>query len=296
MIGEKTVLGTATRPAGGVQTQQADKTPGRCGQFAGRHPADRDARVEPVVLPESIQGAVQRCGCAGTQRLAPDVARPAAQQPFAGLLCACDTPVQQADDEAKRGAVIQPVRPVGRRQTLNQARPRCAGRERRVGRQDAGPTLRQGLHGAGIGSQQRVQPPHPRLREPAHQDVRERRCRLPLSGSRHLDSVHEMHVEIGIRAQRQEMVVVVGQRGAGDGDIGRLGLAGSQQLPRPAHGLYRFVIGGCSTDDEKTGGAACALLDVNCPAVKPLGYRPRARDPAHRQPRGHRVQQRPPDG
>ena len=91
------------------------------------------------------------------------------------------------------------------------------------------------------------------------------------------------------------MVVVVGWRGGGNGDVGRLSLAGCQELPRPAHGLDGFVIGGRSTDDETVGRAAGALLDFNFPAVQPLGNRARTRDPANRHPRGNRVQQRPPN-
>ena len=128
VIGKKTVLGAAARPTGGVQAQKADKTPGRRRQLARRHPADRDARIELVYLSAGIQGAVQRRGRAGTQRLAPDGARPPAQKRFAGLLRAGNALVQQADDEVERGAMIHFVRPVGRRQTLNQPGPGFAGR------------------------------------------------------------------------------------------------------------------------------------------------------------------------
>ena len=94
-----------------------------------------------------------------------------------------------------------------------------------------------------MGPQQRVQPAHPRLGEAAQQDVRERRRRLSLPAGRDRDAVHEMQVEIGVGAEGEQVVVILAGRGRGDGDVSGLRPAGREQLPRPAHGLHRLVVG-----------------------------------------------------
>ena len=105
-----------------------------------------------------------------------------------------------------------------------------------------------------------------------------------------------MEVHIGVSAQGEEMVVVVGRGSGGNRDIGRGSCSASHELPRPAHRLDRFVIGGGSADGQHFGLACLTLLDFDCRAVKPPRHPPGARYPAHRHTRGHGVQQVPPDG
>ena len=177
------------------------------------------------------------------ERPAPDIARVPAQQRLARVTGGLDAPGQQVNDGSQHRAVIVSVRPVGGAQPVDQARPGSGRRERRAGRQDTRPALRQVRERAGMGPQQRVQPAHPCLGEAAEQDVRERRRRLPLPAGRHLDAVHEMQVEIGVGAEGEQVVVVLGGRGRSDGDVGGLRPAGHEQLARPAHGLDRLVVG-----------------------------------------------------
>ena len=91
-------------------------------------------------------------------------------------------------------------------------------------------------------AEQRVQSPHPSLGEAAQQDIRERR-RLPLPSRCDLDAVHEVQVEAGVCAEGKQVVVMVGGRGGGDGDVSGLHPAGCEKLPRPAHGLVCLVTG-----------------------------------------------------
>ena len=67
--------------------------------------------------------------------------------------------------------------------------------------------------------EQRVEPPNPCLREASQQDVRECRRRLPLPARRDLDAMHEVQIEVGVGAQGQKMIVIVGGCDGGDGDI-----------------------------------------------------------------------------
>ena len=166
-----------------------------------------------------------------------------AQQRLARLTGGLDAPGQQVDDAGERRTAVVSVRPVGGGKSVDQAGPGLGRRERRTRRQDARPALRQIRERAGMRLQQRVQPAHPSLREAAQQDVRERRRRLPLPAGRDRDAVHEMQVEIGVGAEREQVVVILGGRGRGDGDVGGLRPPGRQQLPHPAHGLYRLVVG-----------------------------------------------------
>ena len=41
--------------------------------------------------------------------------------------------------------------------------------------------------------------------------------------------MNEVQIQIGVRAKREEMIVVFHRRGSGDGDVGRIGLARRQQ-------------------------------------------------------------------
>ena len=66
------ILGNAAWPARGVEAKQAHESPRRRCQRARRHPADRDARLKAVVLPQRLQGEIERCRRASRERPAPD--------------------------------------------------------------------------------------------------------------------------------------------------------------------------------------------------------------------------------
>ena len=127
VVGEEAVLDHGARPARGVEAEQAHEAPGRRRQRGRRHPADRDASVEAVLLLQRLQGEVERCGRAGSERLAPNCAHLPAQQRLARLLGGLDALGEQVDDRGERGVVVVPVRPVGSAQPVEQARPRLRG-------------------------------------------------------------------------------------------------------------------------------------------------------------------------
>ena len=66
---------------------------------------------------------------------------------------------------------------------------------------------------------------------------------LSFPARRDLDAVHEMQVEIGVGTEGEQVVVILGGSGRGDGDVDGLRPAGREQLARPAHGLLRLVVG-----------------------------------------------------
>ena len=203
---------------------------------------------------------------------------------------------EQLDDGDESRAVVFPVRPVGSRQLVDQARPCLRGGKRRIDRQDSRPALGQVRERAGVATQQCVQSPHSRLGEAAQQDIRESRRSLPLAARRDLDAVHEVQVEAGVGAEREKVVVVVGRRGRRDGDLGGLRPAGGEELPHPAHGLDRLVIGRGRADGGDIRRLRVCPHNLDRLDVEPVRHRAGACDPAHGHMAGERVQQRPPDG
>ena len=209
VIGEQAVLLESARPARGVEAEQTHETPWRGGERARRQPCYREAGFGIVFLLERFQGEIEGGGGSVSQRSSPDRSHAPRQQRFSDLLGGIEASAQRGDDFAKSAPVIPSVRPVGRAQALEQTSPRLCGGERRLGGQHPRPALRQCLEGAGVGAQQRAQSPNPALGKPAHQDVGERGGRLSFPVSGDFRSVHEMKVQVGVRPQRQEVVVVV---------------------------------------------------------------------------------------
>ena len=102
-----------------------------------------------------------------------------------------------------------------------------------------------------------------------------------------------MEVEIGVGPQSQKVVVVVGGRDGGDGDIAGLG-SRCQQRPCPTKSLDYFMIGGRRTD-----GGDCRRLrfrpnNLDALAIEPMGNGSRAGVPSHLHARSERMQQGPP--
>ena len=220
VVGEQPVLGDPARPARGIEPQEANEAAGRCRKRAGRHPGHGDAGVQTVILLERLQRHVERGGRAGEQRLAPDGERATGQEGGAESSAAATLPSASMETmsrsagpwSAPSGQSAAPKRSMRRVHALGRS-------ERRIGRQNARPALRQRLKRAGIGRQQRRKPPHPRLRQAAHQDVGQRRGRLSFPAGRDLHAMDEMKVEIGVGAQREEVIVVVGRIYRSDGDV-----------------------------------------------------------------------------
>ena len=82
-------------------------------------------------------------------------------------------------------------------------------RERRIGRQNAQPAFGQGLERPAVPAQRR-EAPQARLRQAANHDVGQRRGRLSLAGGDGSDAMDEVQVDVGVGAQGQEMIVIVG--------------------------------------------------------------------------------------
>ena len=108
--------------------------------------------------------------------------------------------------------------------------------------------------------------------------------------------MHEVQVETGVGAQGEEVVIIIGGRGGGDGDVGRLRPAGRKELPRPAHGLDGLVISRGRADGGELRRLRLFPHDLDRVTVEPGRHRPRPRDPADRHTASDRVQQRSPDG
>ena len=296
VIGEEAVLRDSARPARGVESEQAHVAAGGSGERARGHPGGRDARVGAVVELERLQREVEGSGGAVAQRPAPDRERPSVQEGLSRLFGRIDAVGQGRDDPGKGRTMIVAVRPVGGAQPFDQASPRLARGERRVGRQQADPPRRKCLEGAGQRRQERVQASNPALRQTPQHDVRQRGGGLSLPAGGDLDAVREAEVEIGVPSQGQEVVVVVVWRDGRDGDVGRFSGAGANELPRPAQRLDGFVVGRRSTCHDDLRFLRRLSHDLNRSAVEPRWNPPGSRDPANRHSGGDRVQHGPPAG
>ena len=121
--------------------------------------------------------------------------------------------------------MIRRVGPVVGGQPVQQALPRCQRGQRRIGRQDSHPALRQAAKRAGFRTAQRCETTHPGLREAANEEIRERRSRLTIPGCRDLDAVDEVKIQVRIGAQGEEVIVIVTGRCGRDRDVGGLRFA-----------------------------------------------------------------------
>ena len=295
VVGQQPILDDAARPARRVEAEEADESPRRCRERARRHPADRNAGVDAIVLLQRLQVQVERCGRPGEQRLAPDPQRAPTQQPLPRLFGGFDAIGEQTDDIEQQRTAIACAGPVVGRQYVDQPRPCFHRRQRRVGGQYRRPPHRQFLERTGMRRQQRIQSSHSRLRQAPQQDVGERGRRLPVPARGDANPMHEVQFQVRVSPKRQEMIVVLRRNDRRDGDVGGPGEAGRDEYPGPAHRLHRFVIGGRRAYCGDSRCVRFRLDDVDRIAVEPGRYRPRPRDPAQLHPSGDPVQQRPPD-
>ena len=118
----------------------------------------------------------------------------------------------------QRRRVIGAVGPVFGRQPGQQTVPGVRRRKRRIGRQDAQPAFGQGFERP-VATAQRREAAQARLRQAANDDVGQRRGRLSFASGDGSDAVNEVQVDIGVGAQGQEMIIIVGGRRGRDGDL-----------------------------------------------------------------------------
>ncbi len=174
------------------------------------------------------------------------VERPALEEGLADLGRGVRSFREQLDRRAQRRSVIGAVGPVLRLQPGQQAVPGAGRGKRRICRQDAQPAFGQSLERRRVPAQRR-EATKARLRQAANDDVGQRRGRLSLAGGDGPDAMDEVQVDVGVDAQGQEMIVIVGGRRGRDGDL-RGHHARGEQRPHPAHRLDGLVIGRRRTD------------------------------------------------
>ena len=118
------------------------------------------------------------------------------------------------------------------------------------------------------------------MREAPHDDVRQGGRSLPLARRHRLDAVDEVHVEVGVGAQRLEVVVVIIRRDGRDSDFAGRGGARGDQPPRPAQGLDGLVLRGRCAHGGDLGGHGVLHDDGDVHSAEPAGRTTRTGDPA----------------
>ena len=104
------------------------------------------------------------------------------------------------------------------------------------------PAYRQGVQRTSLRSAQGGETAHPSLGKAAYENVRERSGRLTVARGGDFYAVNKMQIEVRVGAQGKEVVIIFSARSGGDGDVGGLCRAGSQQTARPANRFDGFVI------------------------------------------------------
>ena len=79
------------------------------------------------------------------------------------------------------------------------------------------------------------------LRKAANQDISKRCGGLTVSRRHGTNAMHEVNLEIGVSSQGEQIVVVIGGVGCRNGNIERLCLPASEQLPCPSDGFDGFM-------------------------------------------------------
>lgn len=90
----------------------------------------------------------------------------------------------------------------------------------------------------------------------------------------------KVQVDVGVSAQGQEMVVIVGGRRSGDGDLSGRHARGEQR-PNPSHRLDSFVICRCRTDGADPRRFRRRPQDLDARAFQPGGNGRRSSRPLH---------------
>ena len=105
----------------------------------------------------------------------------------------------------------------------------------------------------------------------------------------------EVKVDVGVGAQGQEMIVIVGGRSGRDGDL-RSRDARGEQAARPAHRLNGLVISRRRAGGTDSRRMRRCARDRDAGAAQPCGNAPRTGRPSHGDMGGERLEQRPPTG
>ena len=98
--------------------------------------------------------------------------------------------------------------------------------------------------------------------------VGECRCRLSVTCGDGRDAMNEMQIDIGIGAQREKMIVVVGRRRGGDGNVGGR-YARREQRPDPTQCLDCLMVSGRGTDGSNGRRLSIASSDRNAAFLEP---------------------------
>lgn len=127
VVRDQPIFGDPAWPAGGIETDQPSEASRRRGERAGRHPGHGDGGLEPVILFQCFQRAVDRAGGPCQKGFAPDGQCPALEEGFADFLCRVRSLCQQIDRSTQHRGVIHAVGPVVWREARQQLVPggRC---------------------------------------------------------------------------------------------------------------------------------------------------------------------------
>ena len=296
VVRKQAVFGNVVRPALRIESEEVDERPWGGGERARARPDDRTAEVEVVVLAQCVEREVQRRWRAGEQCFAPDGEGLRGEEFFADLGGGGESLGEGLDDAFEFGAVLGVVRPVLRGEAVDERVPSIGVGERCIRREDSGPALWEISERSFVSAQQGGEATYAGLGESAQQNVREGRGGLAFTRCGNLHAVREVDVDSGVGSEREQVVVVVGSRGGGDGDFVGFRGAGGNELARPADGFDGFVIGRGSVDAVGLGrvGLAGVYLDVVC--VEPVRGSAGAGYPAHLGVTRGALEQGPPAG
>ena len=198
MVRQDPIFGEPAWPPRGVETEQAHMAPRTGREHARRHPGDCGAGLRIVLVPQRLEREIQRRGGTVSKRRSPDRERPAMEQRLSRFLCFFTAPREHGHDVEKLAPMVVTVGPIVGAQPIEQSLPCFERRERCIGGESADPARRERLKRTGIDREQRVESPHPALRETLQQHVGERRGALSFPRGGDLHPVHEVEVDVRV--------------------------------------------------------------------------------------------------
>ncbi|MCY1227626.1 hypothetical protein D9M72_399050 [compost metagenome] len=201
VIRQKAVFGDASWPTGGIQAQEAHMRPRRCREVLRGHPHDAFACFQSVIFAHRLQVKVQGCRRPGSKRLAPDAQCAPTKHCVARSNCAFMPLLEKLYDGTQLACVVVAVGPKGRVQAVDELVPGPRGGQRCVCGKNLLPALRQLRESAACRACECGQAPKALLGNPSQENVRQCRGCLTIPARRHLGSMREVQVEIGVVTQ-----------------------------------------------------------------------------------------------